>query len=194
MDYNLNSIPPLIAINSNGNSTNLSAAETAAENIQAKEVYDNNCLTVSNCNQDEDSNLDGALSGINTLMPLPGNGTNNSGDTPQEVLMIVTDGVNDYSGSGRVIDPIDNNGALCSAIKARGIRIAFLYLTYNPMRSNSFYNSNVWPFQNPTDQVATAAQNCASPGLYFEVNTDGDVTAAMTTLFQEAVATARLIQ
>ena len=41
--------------------------------------------------------------------------------------------------------------------------------------------------------MALAAQQCASPGLYYEVTTNGDVSAALNTLFQEAIATARLL-
>jgi len=37
-------------------------------------------------------------------------------------------------------------------------------------------------------------ESCASPGLFFQVTTDGDITAAMQTLFQEAVSSARLSQ
>ena len=124
-------------------------------------------------------------------MPSPGNGTSNPGDTPQEVLFIVTDGVNDYDSNGRLIAPIDALNKLCQTIKLRGIRIAFLYTTYNPLPTNAFYNQNVAPFQ---PQIATDAQNCASPGLFFQVNTDGDISAAMQALFQEAVATAFLKQ
>jgi len=44
-----------------------------------------------------------------------------------------------------------------------------------------------------TDPMALATQQCASPGLYYEVSTDGDVSAALVHLFQEAVAQARLL-
>jgi hypothetical protein len=37
-------------------------------------------------------------------------------------------------------------------------------------------------------------QSCASPGLFFSVTTDGDITAAMQGLFQQAIATARLVK
>ena len=37
-------------------------------------------------------------------------------------------------------------------------------------------------------------KNCASPGLFFQVSTDQDITAAMNSLFQQAVSTARLTQ
>jgi len=86
------------------------------------------------------------------------------------------------------INTLVNN---CAAIKAHNIRIAFLYLTYNPLPTNTFYNQNIASFQ---PSIATAAQNCASPGLYEQVSTDGDVSAALNSLFQTAVATAHLTE
>jgi Flp pilus assembly protein TadG len=184
IDYNFNT---LIGITSD-----FSAAQTAAGTLQAATVYDNNCLTASNCNHDEDSYLDDGLSNVNTLMPAPGNGTSNAGDTPQEVVFIVSDGVNDELLSGnRVMAPINTRASWCDTIKTRGIRIAFLYLTYYPLPTNGFYNANIAPFQN---QIAADAQSCASPGLFFEVSTGGDVNAAMQALFKKAVATAHLTQ
>jgi hypothetical protein len=183
MDYSVNNLQTL--------TSNLSAAATAASNIQAVEVYDNSCLTKTNCNNDEDSYLDQGISTLNSDMPAPGNGSSNAGDTPQEVLFIVSDGVDDYANGGRVQAPINTNYAYCQAVKNRGIRIAFLYLTYNPLPTNSWYNSYIAPFQN---QIATDAQNCASAGLYFEVNTGGDISGAMNALFEKAVATAHLSQ
>jgi hypothetical protein len=184
IDYNLNRLT--------GITGNLTSAKNAASNIQPLEVYNNNCLTSSNCNQDEDSYLDSGLSGINGVMPAPGGGTSSPGDTPQEVLMIVTDAVNDdVLGGGRHMSPLNTEADWCSAIKARGIRIAVLYLTYNPLPTNAFYNQNIAPFQG---QIAGDTQACASPGLFFQVDTDGDVSAAMFTLFQKAIQSARLTQ
>ena len=79
----------------------------------------------------------------------------------------------------------------CTAIKNRGIRIAFLYTTYYPLPTNSFYNSYVAPFQS---QIAADAQNCASQGLFFQVDTGGNISDALQTLFLRAVSTARLTQ
>jgi hypothetical protein len=125
-------------------------------------------------------------------MPTPGNGTSNKNDTPQEVLFIVSDGVNDELLSGsRSYSAINTYQNYCTTIKNRGIRIAFLYLTYYPLTTNGWYNTYIAPFQS---QIATNAQNCASTGLYFQVTTDGDISSAMNTLFQKAVATARLSQ
>ena len=45
---------------------------------------------------DTETDLDGAMTSANSQMPTPGNGTNISGDKPQEVLFIVTDGVADF--------------------------------------------------------------------------------------------------
>ena len=124
-------------------------------------------------------------------MPTPGGGTGAAGDSPQEVLMIISDGVNDEDSSGRVIAPINTLTTWCNTIKARNIRIAFLYLTYNPLPTNSFYVANVEPSSR---RSRLTHKNCASPGLYFEVNTNGDITTALATLFQKAISTARLTQ
>lgn len=204
---------------------NLTTAQSAAANIGPQEVYDNNCLTSTNCNNDEDTNYDAAMSAINTAMPNPGNGTSAPGDTPQEVLMIVTDGMEDEptpsgystlnsSGGGRQQYWMNADYDWCTAIKNRGIRIAILYTQYLPIVYNGLPNNGwYWSFDStslptssgatpptpgvawmiqPTDQVGAALKNCASSGLFFEVTTDGDISAAMSTLFQEAVNTARL--
>jgi Flp pilus assembly protein TadG len=179
-------------------SSNLSSAQTAARSIDVQEVYSNNWLTSSTNNDDTDTNFETAMSQINNLMPNPGTGT--SGSTPQEVLFIVTDGVDDevsaicsqpLSGT-RCQQPF--NTSMCTTVQKRGILIAVLYTEYLPLPasgtgSNAWYNSWVAPFQS---QIGPNLQNCASPGLFFSVTTDGDITAAMQTLFQQAVATARL--
>ncbi len=78
-----------------------------------------------------------------------------------------------------------------------------LYTTFQPLEE-SWYQTAVQPSlqtvgagpnTNPptTDVLATAAAACASPGLYYSVSTDGDISAALTHLFQEAIATARLL-
>jgi hypothetical protein len=104
---------------------------------------------------------------------------------------------------------MDWNGVNCAAVKARGIRIAVLYTQYIPMTApTDWYETNVVPTlpsglppvlattapSTPvgTDPMALAAQQCASPGLYYEVTTNGDISTALNTLFQEAVTTARL--
>jgi len=169
--------------------SNLTTAKNAASNIQVLEVYSNNCLTSSNCNSDEDTNWDLALSSINNTMPNPGGGTNVGNDTPQEVLFIVTDGVEDENVNGTRTYQMST--AECDVIKNRGIRIAVLYTEYLPLPTNDWYNTYIAPFQST---IASTMQSCASPGLFFDVQSGGDISSAMTALFQQAVATARLTQ
>jgi len=173
--------------------SNLANAQAAAANINVEEVYSNNWLTSTNKNNDTDTNFESAMSAINTLMPLPGTGTPAS--TPQEVLFIVTDGVDDEVASScsqsldgsRCQQPF--NTTWCTTVKNRGIQIAVLYTAYLPLPTNSWYNNWIAPFQS---KIAPNMESCASPGMFFSVTTDGDITAAMQTLFQQAVAAARL--
>ena len=187
--------------------SNLTLAATEASDIQVLQVYNNDCLTSSNCNDDTDTNFNNAMSILSTNMPNPGGGTNVKGDTPQEVLFIVSDGVDDknsttcsqptigYSGGTRCQQPFDTTW--CTTVKNRGIRIAVLYTEYLPLPTNSWYETGygtfkgIAPFQ-PT--IATNMQACASPGLYFDVQSGGDISSAMAALFQQAVSTARLTQ
>ena len=175
--------------------SNLTQAQAAAGNINVLEVYDNNNLTKTNNNNDTDTNFETAASEMNTLMPNPGSGL--MGSPPQEVLFIVTDGVDDEINVScsqqldgtRCQAPF--NTAMCTTIKARGIFIAVLYTEYLPLPTNSWYNDWIAPFQS---DIEPNMESCASPGLFFQVTTDGDITAAMQTLFQEAISSARLSQ
>jgi Flp pilus assembly protein TadG len=187
--------------------SNLTEAQQSAGNISLLEVYDQNCLTETNCNDDEDTNYDLAMNTINTLMPDPGNGTRSSGDTPQEVMFLVTDGVEDEyqmpALNPTTLDPgrqqylMNSNSDWCSTIKNRGIRIAVLYTEYLPLPTNAWYENfdgsgaGISSFQSAIGQQL---KNCASPGLYYEVETGGDITAALNSLFQTAVQTSHLSQ
>jgi len=166
--------------------SNLATAQSSAGNIAVLEVYKNNWLTSSNNNSDADTNYDAAMNGINSTMPNPGFGTTATGDTPQEVLMFVTDGVEDEMVNGSRQQSLMST-SYCDTIKNRGIRIAVLYTTYYPLPTNSWYNTYISPLQS---NIGPQRQSCASPGLYFAVATGGDITAAMTALFTSAIKTA----
>ena len=177
-------------------SSDLSAAQNAASGIDVLEVCSNNYLTCSNDNNDTDTDFETAMQTVNHIMPTPGTGT--SGSSPQEVLFLVTDGVDDEVNSTSCTQTLDGNRcqqpfntSWCTTVKNRGIRIAVLYTEYLPLPTNAWYNDWVAPFQS---QIGPNMQSCASPGLFFQVTTDGDITAAMQTLFQQAVSTARLSQ
>jgi hypothetical protein len=179
-------------------STNLAAAQSAAAGIDVLEVCWENHFTCSNPgNNDADTDFETAMSAVNSIMSAPGTGT--AGSSPQEVLFLVTDGVDDEvnstSCSQQLVDgnrcqqPI--NTTWCTTVKNRGIRIAVLYTEYLPMPTQNWYNEYISLFQ---DQIATNLQSCASPGLYKMVTTDDDIAAAMETLFQIAISSARLSQ
>jgi Flp pilus assembly protein TadG len=141
-----------------------------------------------NYNSDQDTDFAGALTGANSTMPYPGTGV--SASSRQEILFIVSDGVNDSSIAGvRTIQPIDPS--YCTAIKNRGIQIAVLYTTYLPLPTNAFYNSYVDPF---VSSINPTMQSCASPGLFFEVSPTQGIAQAMIALFQKAVANAHIAQ
>jgi hypothetical protein len=169
-----NTITPLTA--------NLSTAQAQASNVQLYEV------PYQNWNNDTITNYTNAMTQINPIMPNPGNGTSQPGDTPQEVLFLVTDGVEDELVAGSRVQSL-MDPSYCTAIKNRGIRIAVLYTAYLPLPTNAWYNSYVAPFQ---PNIGPTLQSCASPGLYFQVSVDQDISAAMVALFNSAVATARL--
>ncbi|KGT76857.1 pilus assembly protein [Bradyrhizobium japonicum] len=212
-DYALNTIQVL---------TTPDTAATKINNIQLLTVDHQNCPIVDskgNCTYTTDygTDISKGLTDVNAVMPLPGTGTNQAGDTPQEVVFLVTDGVEDklIPKSGGTCDanatyalPVANSTtlrcqqpldtAICTTIKNRGIRIAVLYTEYLPLPTESWYNTRIAQFNSPTSStgtIATRLQSCASPGLYASVQTGGDISAALTNLFiKVASSTASLVQ
>jgi Flp pilus assembly protein TadG len=166
--------------------SNLTQAQQLAGSIDVLPVYTNNFLTQTNKNSDTDTNYDNAMSNINSTMPTPGTGL--MGDAPQEWLFFVTDGVEDEMVNGSRQQSIMDT-SWCTTIKNRGIKIAVIYTTYLPLPTNSWYNTWIAPFQ---DQIGPNMQSCASPGFFFEVSTDQDISSALTQLFEMAVQTAYL--
>jgi Flp pilus assembly protein TadG len=149
--------------------------------------------TVSNKNTDYTAMLTAAQS---TLPTKAGAGTKAS---PQNVLIIITDGATDSTADG-ITQFTAGNVTQCNAIKANGTRIAILYTQYLPATINytahptfnSFAASNVPLIQQQLQ--ACASQNTDGTYLMQTVATDGSVTTALNTLFAMAVQTARLVQ
>ena len=170
--------------------TNLASVGTAANSASTSLYYTNNCPTSTYCNNDTDTASSDAFTRVNLIMPTPGNGTNVAGDKPQEILFIVTDGMRDETrGIGRpevTFDPV-----LCTAVKARGIRIAILYTEYlqSSMDGDSWSQSNVVPYLYQVEPALTA---CATPGLMYKVTTDDDISSALNRLFLAAVSNAHI--
>jgi hypothetical protein len=183
-------------------SSNLSAAQTAAGTIDLMTVNG------QNQNNDQDTNFDSVLTQMNTVIPSQGTGTSAS---PLKYLFFVSDGVTDESNAAclytmtnstsgniapRCQEPL--NVALCTTLKARGIKIAVLYTTYMQLPTNTWYMSWIDPFNqgpwgpSPNSVIAQNMQSCASPGLYFEVSPTQGISNAMTALFSKLVADARI--
>jgi hypothetical protein len=184
--------------------TTPTTAGTKVSNIQLMPVAYQNCVVSGSCNTDYGTYIEGALSSLNSIMPAPGLGSNTTGDTPQEVIFLVTDGVDDWlltgsqtctnslASSKRCMQPIDPT--ICTTIKNRGIRIAILYTEYlqlinlgpNSNITDSWYMSWVDKYDEPqssTGTIATNLQSCASPGLFADVTTGGNISDALTNLF-----------
>jgi Flp pilus assembly protein TadG len=222
-DTGFNNVVPLTSSFVSAWSTQLAAMK--ANNTQFLEVYSNNVACVattttttshhqtttttnpcgastSNVAQgggDADTNYDAGMQGITSLMPTPGNGTNKAGDTPQEILFMVTDGVEDEGvssggncgSSSRQCSTMTGTKDYCTPLKSKGIKIAILYTEYFPLPTNGWYNSYIAPIQ---PSIGTTLQSCASSGLFYEVGLGQDISAALQELFQEAVASAHLTQ
>ena len=163
--------------------------------------YKNSCPTSSYCISDQASEFYNMLAQANAYMPAPGTGAKSS--TPQETLMLITDGMSDESSNGgRTHSPLTADTlALCTAIKARGIRISILYTKYLPesISYESWSIQNVLPYLTPTDQVYTALRSCASSNsdgtaLIYTVTTGQSISDALKALFNMTLKTAHLTQ
>jgi Flp pilus assembly protein TadG len=172
--------------------TNLTLAGTAASAVDVLLVCKGNYITCSTYDDATNTDFAAALTSMNSIMSTPGTGA--SGSSPQGILFIVTDGVEDkkatscaypminLSGFKRCMQPFDIT--TCTTVKNRGIKIAILYTQYYPLPSDSFYQQYVSPFQS---SIGTNLQSCASSGLFFSVTTDNDITSALSALFNSAV-------
>ncbi|KQZ73606.1 hypothetical protein ASD73_12375 [Sphingopyxis sp. Root154] len=152
------------------------------------------------------------LTKMKALIPTAGTGA--PGVEPQKILFIISDGMLDQPSSGRYFGPLrESDLAECTAIKAKGIKIAILYTQYLPesLAGNNWSQNNVAKFLPPppapytstkagtSDQVLTALQSCASVGtngapLVQTVTANDNITTALQQLFSTALQTARLVQ
>jgi Flp pilus assembly protein TadG len=185
---------------------------SASANFGVMEMYSNNndCAN-SACSSstsapggDVATNYDDSLGKLSqaSYIPNPGNGTNQPGDTPQEVLFIVTDGVEDEQSGGRLQQAINDLGSApggnssstnwCTTIKNRGIKIAILYTDYLAVPANGWYESWIAPIQS---DIGPALQACATPGLFYDAGLDSsNLGADLVKLFNAASQSGYLTQ
>lgn len=157
---------------------------------------DSSCMTNSSCPNtwgNATTDTDAMLSEMSSLMPNPGTGQ--VGGTPQEVLFLITDGYDDAMATNR--GPLTSSQlAKCSAIKARGIKIAVIYTQYLASSILPAYPGYA-AVLTPTDQVAVALQSCASSNasgtpLFYQVSQNQSIVPALQQLFASTVQSAYL--
>ncbi|TPG51950.1 pilus assembly protein TadG-related protein [Sphingomonas glacialis] len=172
--------------------------------------WQNNQPTSGTNTNDQGTEMSNMLAAMNGLIPTAGSGA--VGATPQKILFLVTDGMVDQPS--RYFGPLrSSDQTICTAIKAKGIKIAILYTQYLPeaLAGDSWSQSNVAPFLPPppapyavgsagsSDKVLAALQQCASPGingaaLVQTVTANDSIITALKQLFSTALQTSRLVQ
>ncbi|WP_068079552.1 TadE/TadG family type IV pilus assembly protein [Novosphingobium rosa] len=153
-----------------------------------------NILTVTG---NADTNFTYMFNWMQSTMTASGTGTPAS---PQNVLLIVTDGAQNNNTGDGMGQLNANNIAQCAAIKATGTRIAILYTQYLPATINytkhptfnSFAANNVPYIQQQLQ--ACASQNTDGSYLFQTVSTDGNVSTALNSLFAMVVQSAKLVR
>lgn len=181
--------------------SNLGTAKTAANSIDLMSI------PYQNYQGDTQTNYGPILTAMNDAISNPGSGS--SSGSRQKIVFFVSDGVTNralgspscsrstvisqdpQTGTNytRCQEPIDYS--FCTTMKNRGIKVAVLYTTYLPLPTNAWYNTWISPFQS---QIAGNMQNCATPGLFFEVSPSQGISDAMIALFEKTMTQARLTQ
>lgn len=172
--------------------------------------WTNNQPTKGNSINDQATEMSNMLTKMRDLIPAAGSGA--KGATPQKILFLVTDGMVDQPG--RYFGPLrTSDQTICTAIKAKGVKIAILYTQYLPeaLSDDTWSQNNVAKFlpappapyakgsAGSSDQVLTALQQCASPGtngaaLVQTVTANDSIITALQQLFSTALQTSRLVQ
>lgn len=152
-------------------------------------------LSISTGNAD--TYVKSMLTGMKAAMPTTsGTGTSAS---PQNVLIIVTDGIASDNTDVGITAWTSAYITQCNAIKATGARIAILYTEYRADTINytshpTFNDTAANDVPNIASQLqACATQNADGTYLMQTVSTDGSVSAALNTLFAMTVQTAKLL-
>jgi Flp pilus assembly protein TadG len=202
---------PVKTLNSLANVTSYGSAFSAASLFPSDDYWWQNNQPTNGTNiNDQATEMSNMLTAMKGIIPTAGSGA--AGATPQKILFLVTDGMVDQPS--RYFGPLrSSDQTICTAIKAKGIKIAILYTQYLPeaLAGDSWSQTNVAPFlpappapyasgsAGSSDQVLTALQQCASPGtngaaLVQTVTANDSIITALQQLFSTALQTSRLVQ
>jgi len=125
----------------------------------------------------------GAMAQLNTLMPNPGNGTNATGDTPQEIVFLVTDGVEDQNVGGPYLSI--HNRRMHHDQESRHTYRRSVYDLLSAA-GHAWYETYVAPFSLPSATRWKAARHPASITRSTQAATS---LLHLSALFQLAVST-----
>jgi len=126
----------------------------------------------------------------NTI-PVAGTGGVNS--KPRQLLLIVTDGVEDKIVNGSLsITAWDSDAlAACTTLKNNGVRIAIVYTNYYPTPGFWLYDDYVANFQS---SIGSTLQSCASSGYFITAQLGDSISKDLQLLATMAAQSPRLTQ
>ena len=179
----------------NGSSTNPSTINYAAANLAS--LLDTNMNTALGSGG---THIDNALSSLNTLIVSAGDGSASSNARPY--VFLVTDGAQDpqvkgvpnggWSGSNHAT--VINPTTVCKPLKDKGIIISVLYIPYqviDPVNASFANDEDDYANWN-IPLIPASLQGCATPGYFYTANTPADITAALNSMFNQALITAHI--
>jgi len=160
------------------------------------------------------THFENALDSMNSFISSVGTGSGSNNALPY--VFIVTDGSQDYQtqssgswgsenwtsnatvpyqNSATVIPPnTEQNTDYCGTMKNRGITVAVLYIPYGAIvdPNSGFANNEDGYANNNIANIPAALQSCASTNFFYTANSPADITAALVTMFEQAVSTAHI--
>lgn len=156
--------------------------------------------------QDDGTQSADALAWVNNKVKSGGTGLSSA--SPQEIVFLVTDGVDDgiYTGWTGMRAPYGlplswwpksmtraNTGAFpvgaCDGLKNKGVIVAVVYTTYVPFVGTEQYDRLIGPF---AANISPNLESCASKGFFFVASQPGDIAKGMQHLFDKALAASAL--
>ena len=136
-----------------------------------------------------------ALTSLSNILTAGGGGTTSS--DPQKVIVLVTDGLEDYVNSSGTRKLQALEPSYCQLFKNMGYTVFVLYTPYYPLM-NSFYLQNLTAVAEGTSSTSVSynLQQCASTSSdYIAATNSAAMAAALKTFLNIALTTpARLSQ
>jgi Flp pilus assembly protein TadG len=148
------------------------------------------------------TNQDAALNAMNGLITSVGDGSATPNNTLPYVFIITdgavtpqTKGVPNGGWSGSNHDTvIANPDTNCTAMKNKGIKIAILYIPFQPINpvNTSFAGDEDDAANNNIPNIPASLKACASPNFFYTANSPQDITNLLQLMFQQALTEAHV--